>query len=62
MATSTELIDAELDLAGVQIERLQNAYNYDLMLARLLEAAGVSSEFGAYARRADAEVVLFDKN
>lgn len=62
MATSTELIDAELDLASVQTERLQNAYNYDLMLARLLEAAGVSSEFGAYARRSDAEVVLFDKN
>ena len=40
IATSTELIDAELDLAGVRTERLQNAYNYDLMLARLLEAAG----------------------
>ena len=61
MATSTELIDAELDLAGVQTERLQNAYNYDLTLARLLEAAGISEEFAAYARRADARVVLFDK-
>lgn len=61
MATSTELIDAELDLAGVQTERLQNAYNYDRTLARLLEAAGISHEFAAYARRADAEVVSFDK-
>lgn len=62
IATSTELIDAELDLAGVQTERLQNAYNYDLMLARLLEAAGISSEFGAYVRRPDVVVVSFDKN
>lgn len=61
MATSTELIDAELDLAGVQTERLQNAYNYDRTLARLLEAAGISHEFAAYARRADVEVVSFDK-
>lgn len=62
MATSTELIDAELDLAGVRIERLRNAYDYDCLLARLLEAAGISDAFAAYARRADAEIVLFDKN
>ncbi len=62
MATSTELIDAELDLAGVRTQRLQNAYEYDRLLARLLEAAGISHEFPDYLRRPDAVVVLFDKN
>ena len=61
MSTSTDLIDAELNLAGVRTERLQAAYNYDLLLARLLEAAGISDEFAAYARRMDARVILFDQ-
>ena len=61
MSSSSDLIDAELNLAGVRTERLQAAYNYDLLLARLLEAAGISDEFSAYARRADARPILFDK-
>ena len=60
MSSSSDLIDAELNLAGVRTERLQAAYNYDLLLARLLEAAGISDEFPAYARRNDAQAVLFD--
>ncbi len=53
MSSSTDLIDAELNLAGVRTERLQAAYNYDLLLAQLLEAAGISDELSAYgaARR-----------
>ena len=61
MSSSSDLIDAELNLAGVRTERLQAAYNYDLLLAQLLEAAGISDEFSAYARRADARPILFDK-
>lgn len=61
MSSSTDLIDAELNLAGVRTERLQAAYQFDLLLAQLLEAAGISDEFPAYARRADARPVLFDK-
>ena len=53
MSSSSDLIDAELNLAGIRTERLQAAYNYDLMLARLLEAAGISEEFPAFARRTD---------
>ena len=60
MSSSTDLIDAELNLAGVRTERLQAAYNYDLLLARLLEAAGISDEYPSYARRNDAQAVLFD--
>ena len=55
------MFDAELNLAGVRTERLQAAYNFDLLLAQLLEAAGISDEFSAYARRADARPILFDK-
>ena len=61
MSSSSDLIDAELNLAGVRIERLQAAYNYDKLLAQLLEAAGLSDEFAAYARRSDARPVYFDK-
>ena len=39
MSSSTDLIDAELNLAGVRTERLQAAYNFDLLLAQLLESA-----------------------
>lgn len=59
MVSSSELIDAELNLAKVRIERMQAAYNFDVSLARLLEAAGISDEFTAYARRADARKITF---
>lgn len=59
MSSSSDLVDAELNLAKVRTERIQAAYNFDLLLARLLEAAGVSDEFAAYARRADARPILF---
>ena len=45
----------------MRTERLRAAYNFDLLLAQLLEAAGISDEFSAYARRADARPILFDK-
>ena len=61
MSSSSDLIDAELNLAGVRAERLQAAYKFDLALARLLEAAGISEEFADYARRADARPIYFDK-
>ncbi len=50
MAPSTDVIDAELNLAATRIEKMQAAYYYDLMLARLLEAAGISDQFAVYAR------------
>jgi len=59
MSSSTDLIDAELNLAKVRIERMQAAYDFDSALARLLEAAGVSDEFMDYARRGDATSVGF---
>ena len=51
--TALELIDAETNMAKVQTERAQAAYDYDLALAQLLESCGLSDEFTAYMARAD---------
>lgn len=60
MSTSSDLVDAELNLAKVRAERMQAAYQYDLLLARLLEAAGLSDDFPLYLRRSDARPVTFE--
>lgn len=61
VGSSSDLIDAELNLAKVRAERLQAAYRYDVLLAQLLEAAGMSSAFPEYARRSDAEPIVFNR-
>lgn len=60
ISTSVDVIDAELNLAKTRIERLQTAYNYDLALAKLLEAAGVSENFLSYAKGTSAVPVMFE--
>ncbi len=62
MSSASDLIDAELNLAKVRTERIQMAFSYDVALAKLLEAAGVSDEFTSYARRIDARQITFDNN
>ena len=61
MSSSTDLIDAELNLAKVKTERIEAAYRYDVSLAQLLEASGISDEFTAYMRRQDARRITFEK-
>ena len=61
MSSSTDLIDAELNLAKVKTERIEAASRYDVSLAQLLEAAGISDEFTAYMRRQDARRITFEK-
>ena len=61
MSSSTDLIDAERNLAKVKTERIEAAYRYDVSLAQLLEAAGISDEFTAYMRRQDARRITFEK-
>lgn len=61
MSSSSDLVDAELNLAKVKTERIQAAYNYDVLLAKLLETAGISDEFALYLRRNDAKAITFDK-
>lgn len=48
MSNATEVVDANMALASVRIERLQAMYNYDLTLAKLLQYAGIPEEFNAY--------------
>ncbi len=60
MSSSSDLIDAELNLARVRTERMQAAFQYDVLLAQLLEAAGISDEFLDYMRRADARPIAFE--
>lgn len=59
LTSSSELIDAELNLAKARIERLEAAYRFDRALARLLEAAGASDEFTDYINRTDARAITF---
>ncbi len=51
--TALELIDAEVNLAKVETERAQAAYDYVMALARLLESCGLSDQFNTYIARAD---------
>lgn len=59
MTSSSELVDAELNLAKARIERLEAAYRFDTALARLLEATGSSEEFVDYIKRDDARAITF---
>lgn len=51
--TVLELMDADVNLAKVETERAQVAYDYVLALASLLESCGLSDAFSSYASRAD---------
>lgn len=54
LSTSTELVDANLLLAKVKIERLQALYNYDVTLATLLQVCGSPEMFLQYQASAQA--------
>lgn len=47
-APSSDVVDARLNLAKIKTERLQAAYTYDVLLARLLEICGDSQTYTAY--------------
>ena len=48
MATATDVVDATLNLSRTRLERTQTAYEFDIALARLLEASGMADEFPQY--------------
>lgn len=60
LVSSTDVIDAELNLAKVRVERMQAAYNYDVALARLLEAAGMSDSFVSYANGSNSKQIRYE--
>jgi len=51
-ATSLDVVDARLNLAKVKIERLNLIYSYDITLAQLLEASGLSQQIEQYQTNA----------
>ena len=55
--TASDLIDAELNLAKARTERLEAAFNYDITLAKLLEAAGISTKFTDYIRQRNIQTI-----
>ena len=48
MTTATDVVDATLNLSRAKLERVQTAYEFDLALARLLEASGMADAFLQY--------------
>lgn len=49
-ATSTEVVDAEMNLSGVRLMKLQANYNYAIGVASLFEVAGLSHDFLQYTK------------
>ena len=48
-ATSTEVVDANMNLSKVKVEQLKAMYDFDVALASLLELTGDSQSFTQYA-------------
>ena len=48
MATSVELVDAELNLSKAKLERMAAAYGFDTALCNLLAVAGLSDNYTRY--------------
>ncbi len=46
--SSADVVDAQLNLSKIRIEKLQAMYSFDVSLARLLEACGGSRSFCSY--------------
>lgn len=59
MATSTEVVDAEVMLSKVQIASLLAYYQYDVALINLLSLCGVPEEFPQYNLMGKSEHAIF---
>lgn len=55
-ATSLDVIDAELGMGRVRVQRAQAAYDYVMALAQLLELSGGIARMPDFAARADREM------
>ncbi|MVX34646.1 TolC family protein [Myroides sp. LoEW2-1] len=49
-ASSTDVVDAEMKLSGIKLQKLQAHFNYAINVASLLEYAGLSQNFIEYAK------------
>ena len=57
LATSVEVIDAQLMMSKVKIAELSSAYSFDVALANLLEATGESNNFELYLTNQNTEFI-----
>lgn len=53
MATSVDVVDANMALSRNKFEVLNAVYNYDIALSKLLALCGLSMEFDTYMKSAD---------
>jgi outer membrane protein TolC len=58
MATTTDVVDATLSLSRAKLERVEIAYQFDVALARLLEASGISELFSKYLHSSTTKYLL----
>ncbi len=58
MATTTDVVDATLNLSRARLEQVQTAYEFDVALARLLDASGMSDAFVQYLNAQTAQSVF----
>lgn len=49
--TSTDVVDAEINLSGIKLQKIQASYNYVVDLASLLEYSGLSQDFIKYTNQ-----------
>jgi outer membrane protein TolC len=56
LATSLDVIDAQLRLSTAQVQRVEAAYLFDVTLAKLLAASGQVDRFASYIARADKSI------
>jgi len=56
MSTSLGVVDAQLALSKVKIEKLNAVYGFDVALAELLEVCGLSEKYKDYQNNSDVEV------
>lgn len=58
MTTVTDVVDAALNLSRAKLEMVQTAYEFDVALARLLNASGESESFVRYMNAQSAQSIF----
>lgn len=59
VSTSSDVVDAQLNLAKSKIERMELAYKYDVAFAKLLEVCGLSHKYHNYMTGATSKAISY---
>ncbi len=59
VATSADVVDAQLNLAKAKIEQLQQAYKWDVALAEFLSVCGLSDSYTDYMSSGEARSISY---